>query len=186
MFIEQLDSTRLLITLENEDLGVFDLNPKTVLNEDKNTKKLFKQILTLAAVKTENKKKNKSVSIELMPYDNGCFLLATINTKKRKIYKIKKNDSYLLAEFNSTGDVLRSIKLLHTKGLSHYSCCLYTDSKRYYLFFTSKASIPTDLKIILSEFGKIRSCTLVTKSKLNESCKLLHGENSIAYIGSML
>ncbi len=186
MFIEQLDNTRLLITLENDDLGVFDLNPKKILTEDRETKRLFKQILTLAAIKTGVTLKNKSISVELMPYDSGCFLLVTIRNKKRKIYRIKKNDSYLLAEFHSPDDVLHSLKSLYTKGFSHFSCSLYTDSDKYYLLFKSKANIPTDLKIILSEYGKIKSCSKLTKSKLNESFKLLHGENSISYIGSML
>lgn len=186
MFIEQLDKTRLLITLENDDLGVFDLSPNTIVMEDRNTKRLFKQILTLAAVKTGITLKNKSISVELMPYDNGCFLLATIKNKKRKIYKIKKNNSYLLAEFRSINDVLHSIKAIYSKGCEELNCCFYADSDKYYLLFTSKTKLPTNIKIILSEFGKISSCTFVTKRRIEESCRLLYGENSIKYIGNIL
>ena len=78
MFIEQLDKTRLLITLENEDLSIFDLSPDSLSMEDKETRDLFKQLLALAAVKTGVVLRNKTISVELMPYDRGCFILATI------------------------------------------------------------------------------------------------------------
>ena len=158
MFIEQLDKTRLLITLESEDLNIFDLEPNSLSMEDKDTRDLFKQLLALAAVKTGVVLRDKTISVEVMPYDRGCFILATIKSKsKRKIYKIKKTTSYLLVKFSNAGAMLDAVKNLYCKGFTEYSCNLYVGDGSYYVLISSKASIPTGIRILLSEYGKICS-----------------------------
>ena len=87
MYIEQLDKTRLLINIEQQDLSIFELRPDTISMANEETRNLFKQILALAAVKTGISLHDKTISVEVMPYDKGCFILATIKEKeKRKIY----------------------------------------------------------------------------------------------------
>ena len=143
MFIEQLDNTRLLITLESEDLSVFNLEPDSLSMEDKETRDLFKQLLALAAVKTGVVLRNKTISVELMPYDSGCFILATIKAKgTRKIYRIKKNASYLLVKFENVAAMLDAVENLYVKGCSEYNCSLYSGKNCYYLLMSSKAAVP--------------------------------------------
>lgn len=187
MFIEQLDKTRLLINLESEDLSIFDLEPSSISMEDKETRDLFKQLLTLAAVKTGIVLRNKTISVELMPYDRGCFILATVKAKStRKIYKIKKTTSHLLMKFKSASDMLDAVKLLYDKGLSEYSCSIYSGKKLYYLLISSKASVPKAIRIMLAEYGKICPCDKLTIGRLSEFCTLVCKNNSIAYLGKKL
>ena len=174
MFIEQLDQSRLLITLESEDLSIFDLEPDSISMEDKNTQNLFKQLLALAAVKTGVVLRNKIISVELMPYDRGCFILATIKSKSsRKIYRIKKDDSYLPVKFKNVCDMLDTVKNLHIKGYAQYNCSLYSNENFYYLLISSKAVVPQSVKIMLSEYGKILPGDALTVSRIRETCSVI-------------
>ena len=186
MFIEQLDRTRLLITLENEDLSVFELTPKSIDFEKKKTKRLFKQILGLAAVKTGIPLRDKTISVELLPYEGGCFLLATIKNKKRKIYKIKKNHSYFLASFDSADAVLDALKELHRKDNSEFRCSLYSNGGKYFLLFRSIRKLPDSFRIILSEYGTAAACGSLAASHIEENFTLLHRDSAISVIGSLL
>ncbi len=187
MFIEQLDKTRLLITLEHEDLDVFDLEPYSISMENKETKSLFKQLLTLAAIKAGITIKDKVLSVETMPYDFGCFLLVTIKPKnKRKIYKIKKFCSYLLAEFENASAMLDGVKKLYSENLITYSCDLYSGNGKYYLLFTSKAVLPNTLSLLLAEYGKIIPYSQLAVSRLEEFCRLLHKSDTIEHIGGKI
>ena len=104
MFIEPLDKTKFLVTLVRDDLKIFNIAPNEISLNNENTRTLLKQILSLAAVKSGITLKNKILSVELIPFDNGCFML--VSTKPdRKIYKIKKNSSYILVSFDSAAKI---------------------------------------------------------------------------------
>ena len=187
MFIEQLDKTRLLITLESEDLSIFDLKPESLSMQDKDTRNLFKQLLALAAVKTGVVLRDKTISVELMPYDSGCFILATIKAKHtRKLYRIKKTDSYLPVSFGNVGDMLDAVKNLYSKGFVEYNCSLYSGKNIYYLLMWSKAAIPKSACILISEYGKILSGDNLTVSRIREVCSVICEDNSIGRLGKQL
>ena len=187
MYIEQLDKTRLLITLEHEDLDVFDLEPYSISMENKETKALFKQLLTLAAIKAGIQIKDKVLSVETMPYDFGCFLLVTIKPKRnRKMYRVKKDISYLLVELENAMSLLDCLKNLQIKNFSNYNCNLYRYNEKYYLLFFSKAIFPPYLSLILSEFGTILPCDSVTTSRIEELYECLHEIDTIKYIGNKI
>ena len=187
MYIEQLDKTRLLINLESEDLSIFDLEPKKISMADKDTQELFKQLLSLAAVKTGIALRDKTVSVELLPYDRGCFILATVKAKnRRKIYRIKKTTSYLLMKFKNVSDMLDAVKLLYNKELREYRCSLYSGKIGYFLLISSKASVPKNARIMLSEYGIIYPCDNLTAVRINEICTLICKDKSIDYLGKLL
>lgn len=187
MFIEQLDKTRLLITLEHEDLDVFDLEPYSISMEDKETKSLFKHLLTLAAIKAGIPIKDKILSVETMPYDCGCFLLVTIKPKSnRRIYKIKKNHSYLIAEFDCVLSMLDALGRLYRQGYVAYNCSAYSNSGNYFLIFRSKASFPEDIITLLSEYSTVSKYSKLETVKLTEQCTPIVLNTAIDTIGSKL
>lgn len=187
MYIEQLDKTRLLITLEHEDLDVFDLEPYSISMENKETKALFKQLLTLAAIKAGIQIKDKVLSVETMPYDFGCFLLVTIKPKcTRKKYRIKKDTSYQLVEFENAMTMLDCLKNLYIRNFNKFNCNLYRYNGKYYLLFFSKAIFPTCLSLLLSEFGTILPCDGVITSRIEELYESLHKIDTIKYIGNKI
>lgn len=187
MFIEQLDKTRLLITLEHDDLDVFDLEPYSISMEDKETKSLFKHILTLAAIKAGITIKNKKLSVETMPYDSGCFLLVTIKPKdSRKIYRMKKNTSHLIVKFNCVSSMLDALQRLYRQGYLTYRCSAYSKCGCYYLLFSSKALFPREMTVILSEYGKISKTGDLETFSFAEQCKPIILDTAIISIGSKL
>lgn len=187
MFIEQLDKSKLLITLENEDLNTFDLKPYSISLENRETKALLSQLLTLAAVKAGIQIKDRILSVEAMPYDTGCFLLVTIKPKKkRKLYRIKQEPAYLLAVFADTQKMLEAIKRLYSLGGERYSSTIYSYNGRFYLLISSKMEICKNFFAVMQEYGKVLPCGELTAARLNEYCSPLRSNDSISYIGSRL
>ena len=185
MFIEPLDKTKFLVTLVRDDLKIFNIAPNEISLNNENTRTLLKQILSLAAVKSGITLKNKILSVELIPFDNGCFML--VSTKPdRKIYKIKKNSSYILVSFDSAAKIFDVFeKIQHIKSFDLKSS-VYSKGEMFYLLLYSKVSIPKALKIILSEYGKIYPCDKLTVMQLEESCKTIHTLDSISYFGKII
>lgn len=187
MFIEQLDSTRLLITLEQDDLKTFELEPYSISLENEEVKSLLKQLLTLAAIKAGIAIKDKVLSIETLPYDSGCFLLVTIKPKeKRKTYRIKTEQTDALIKFNNTTDMLSTIKKLYDIADTSQTSALFEDGKSYYLYIKQKGAMSERSKIILDEFGEFCDTGTYSEHRLNEYCNPICKLDAIRTIGSKL
>lgn len=187
MFIEQLDNTRLLITLEQEDLNIFELEPYSISFENNETKSLLKQLLTLAAIKAGVSIKDKSLSVEAMPYDSGCFLLVTIKPKgKRKIYRIKGESTQILTKFNTTEEMLGAVKRIYDTGINPADCSLFEGDGNYYLLIVSDRSLPEKVHHILTEYGEITPCSTMSKARLCEFFNTICEKNAISVVGSRL
>ena len=187
MIIEQLDSVRLLITLQAEDLHIFDLTPEQITMDRAESVMLIRQILSLALIKAGIRASQKSLSVETLPYSEGCFLLVTIKERaKSGRYRIKQSKSYSLLQTESADTLLSIIKHLYDFGAAYTSNLYRSESGRYYLLLISGQEITQRLKLLLSEYSLIIPCTRLTLSRLNETCTLLHGENAVDYIGSLL
>ena len=187
MYIEQLDKSRLLINIEHEDLSIFELEPDKISMSNNETRNLFKQILALAAVKTGISLRDNTSSVDIMPYNNGCFILATFKAKqKRKIYKIKKTSSYILTKFKNAADMLDAVKMLYNNGFIEYGCNMYSGSIGYFLLLSSKAALPKIMRIMLSEYGTICPCDGLTAVRLGEVCTLICRNKTVEYLGKQL
>lgn len=187
MYIELLDNTRLLITLEREDLLTFDLEPYSISVENSETRSLLRQLLTLAAVKAGIPLKDKALAIEALPYDCGCFLLVTIKSKnKRKIYRIKTEESRFLAEFNTISDAFAFMEQVSKSIPPTLLASVYSDDERYYILFKSKETIRKSFKLSVLEFGREIPCNMYTESYLNEHCKLLCSSENFSKLISTL
>ena len=94
MTVEQIDSSKVLISLCNEDLTEYSLRFDTMSFNDPHSRRILNKLLTIACGKTGIKQeKDKSMLVEAMPHSNGCLILLTMNHKKKKrtVYRIKKN-----------------------------------------------------------------------------------------------
>ena len=90
MNIEQIDDSRVLITLCDEDMKSYSVSFDTMSLSDEHTKKVLKQLMYYASDKTGISFEKKHILIEALKYEHGCILLFTVSEKgKRKIYKIK-------------------------------------------------------------------------------------------------
>lgn len=187
MFIEQLDNTRLLITLEQEDLDTFELEPYSISLENNETKSLLKQLLTLAAIKAGMPIKDKVLSIEALPYDYGCFLLVTIKAKdKRRTYRVKSDVKTTLAYFPDVEAMLNAVKRLYDLSASVSDCSLFEYNGSYCLSLTYSNSCSESINRILSEYGKILPCGSFSMARLREFYNTVCEEDAIRKLGSQL
>lgn len=187
MFIEQLDSTRLLITLEQEDLNTFELEPYSISLENNETKSLLKQLLTLAAIKAGVPIRDRVLSVETLPYDCGCFLLVTIKPKsKRKTYKIKNDGKTILTSFLDVEAMLNAIQRLYSSSARISDCSLFENDGIYYLTLTHSNSDTENIKRILEEYGEVLPCSSFSKARLSEFYNIVCENNVIEKLGSQL
>lgn len=187
MFIEQLDSTRLLITLEQEDLNTFELEPYSISLENTETKSLLKQLLTLAAIKAGVPIRDRVLSVETLPYDCGCFLLVTIKPReKRRTYKIKNDGKTILTAFPDTEAMLNAVQQLYSSPAQMSDCSLFEHGGIYYLTLTHSNSDTQIVRGILEEYGEILPCGSLSKSRLSEFYNTVCENDAIEKIGSQL
>ena len=187
MFIEKLNTTHILIMLKQEELAAFKLEQSAISLTNPKTRLLFRQILALAAAKSGVSLRCKTISAEILPYQNGCFLLAEIKPKnERKTYRIKKTDSTYLAAFANAADMLDAVKILYENCAFPLNGSLYRKGKTYYILISSKAEISQNLKLLLNEFGQVTSCGVITINRIKETAVRLYDGNAISSIGKAL
>lgn len=175
MTVEQIDSSKVLISLCNEDLTEYSLRFDTMSFNDPHSRRILNKLLTIACGKTGIKQeKDKSMLVEAMPHSNGCLILLTMNHKKKKrtVYRIKKNSSGWYCRFKNAEDFLCSLEKLSEKKETLYRVSAYLFGESYYMFI-EQSKLPEKATEILSEFGRLRKRELLFSKRLSEGGKLL-------------
>lgn len=187
MIIERLDSNRLLITLQSDDLDVFEIEADTLNMENSAHAALIREIISLALVKTGIHAYRKRLSVETLPYGSGCFLLVTVHEKNiHKKYRVKENIKYRLIHISNAQTLLIVIKHLHEVGFRCKSTLYHSETDGYYLVLGFNRRYDAALKRYLCEYGTILPCDALAVSKLDETCQTLYSDTAIAHIGSLL
>lgn len=175
MTVEQIDSTKVLISLCNEDLTEYSLRFDTMSFNDPHSRRILNKLLTIACGKTGMKQeKDKSMLVETMPHSNGCLILLTINHKKKKrtVYKIKRNPSGWCCRFQNAEDFLSCMEALELCGSAMYRVFAYLFGGSYFLF-TEQPKIAPASAAVLSEFGRLQKKDCLFNKRLSEGGKLL-------------
>lgn len=175
MTVEQIDSSKVLISLCNEDLSEYSLRFDTMSFNDPHSRRILNKLLTIACGKTGIKQeKDKSMLVEAMPHSNGCLILLTMNHKKKKrtVYRIKKNNSGWCCRFENAGDFLSCMETLCKRGETLYRAYAYLYSGRYYLFL-EQSKLPQKVCANLSEFGRLQKKDCLFNKRLSEGGRLL-------------
>ena len=184
MTIDKLADNRVLIVLCKQDMSDFSLDYAKMNFEDSHSRKMLMRILRLACMKEGIEISGKSVLLEAISFDEECYLLATINNKKQKKYRLKSNKNSLCYHLGSSGNFLDTIEQLYRQNVccNHNSAYMYNDE--YYLIF-DYPSIPQKLKRVLSEYGN-KGRNSLSAARVKENGKQLCKHNAIAQIGKFL
>lgn len=187
MTIEQIDSTKVLISLCTEDMHDFALKYDSMSFNDEHSRKILKRLLMLACNKTGIEVHNKTMVIEALPHESGCLILITLKNRKsgRRIYKIKDKNKLLCCMFESSENFLSAISSLYKLNIHYYGNSAYFFSGKYYIIFMN-ASLPRRAKAILNEFAKMSICTKTFEARLSESGKLIAKADAISTVGKPL
>ncbi len=179
MTVEQIDSTKVLISLCNEDLTEYSLRFDTMSFNDPHSRRILNKLLTIACGKTGIKQeKDKSMLVEAMPHSNGCLILLTMNhrKKKRTIYRIKKNTSGWCCRFQNADDFLCCLEKLREKNETLYRVSAYFFRESYYLF-TEQSKLSDRVTEVLSEFGRLCKREIIFSKRLEEGGKILFSKS---------
>ncbi len=183
MTIEQLDASKVLISLGSEDMKSFELEFSSMSFYSEHSKKVLLRLLQLACMKAGISAKSKSVLMEALPHKSGCLLLVTmLEEKGPKTYKVKRVTSQVCFEFESAEAMLCAAQELFLSRQKLKGNSLWLLEGRYYLMF-DYPRVHRGISEIAGAYGRERRCTRVQVSRIKESGRLLHEGNALEYIG---
>ena len=189
MTIEQIDETRLIIALCNEDMQVFSLDFDTMGFNDPHSRRILKRLLKLAGSRTGISVSDKTLVVEAMPHAEGCIFLITLVPKgegERKKYKIKKPGGSCMYTFEKLEHFLCCTQHLYEAGFLFEGSSTYLYKDRYYLILTTGKSLPFKAQGILNEFSLEKATGKLTVSKIKEFGKVIAKNHTILRIGSAM
>ena len=189
MKIEKLDTDKIRITLNIDDLKNNNIDFHSFMSNSKESQNLFLYMLDLAEEQVGFVTDNYKVSIETLYLNNGCFILNVTRFKGENFFKtprVTAKRKEFANELNSSICVFSSIdnfldfysKLKSLVDLTAFNDCnysLYCFANQYYMIINSNClniKYQTLFLYILSEFAFItnNSSSLITNLKEHGKC----------------
>lgn len=165
MTIEQIDPSKVMIVLGNNDMKDFSLEYNTLSFSDPHSRKILSRLLTLACSKTGISIDNKKMLVEALPHKSGCLILLTLKPKtKRRAYRIKKADRYLCCIFPDVERLITASVALKDKLPENI--VFYFDDKYYLLI---EKNIALHALAALEEFSQCYMCSKIAAAKVKEA-----------------
>lgn len=173
MNIEQIDSSRILISLCDKDLENYSVTFENLSLSEAHSRMVLKELMYHASIKTGINLKDKKVLIEALKYEHGCILLLTVSekSKKRKTYHVKYyNDSYIFT-FNNAENFLSCIKALYHIQKDTFSSSAFLYNQNYYLVIKTASPLKAKYTNTIHEF-----CTNAKRGNLFNAFLLEHAK----------
>lgn len=189
MTIEQLDETRLIISLCNEDMQVFSLEYESMGFNDPHSRRVLKRLLTLAGSRTGISVSDKNLMVEAMPHNEGCILLVTLIPKSgqsRRTFKIKRPCDCYMAAFSDVEDFLSCIQRLYEGGFLFRGSKAYRYGGSYYLILSTGGHMPFKARGLLNEYADAVETNRLEAAKITEHGAPVAQAHAIMQIGSAL
>ncbi len=185
MTVDKLSSNKVLIVLCTKDMEDYRLDYNTLSLNDIHCRKILMRILQIACSKSGIEIKGKSVRLETILLEGGCYILITVDEKHRfHTYRIKKTSESRCYSLGSGDNFLNTIEKLYRQNVCCNKNSAYVYNNEYYLIFEYPA-IPCKLKKVLSEYGEKKGGRSVA-ARIKENGKELCAVNAIAQIGRHL
>ena len=185
MNIEKLDSSRIIISLCNNELESYCVSFESLDPNEAHSKKLLSMLMKSAASQTGVSFRNKHIVIEALKFENGCMLLFTITSRKR-VYRIKYyNDAYIFS-FTGAEELLCCAEALYRMGRMRFSSSVYLFGGKYWLVLNCKALPGQKFLCTIREFCKDERRGALAGAVLAEHGKLIAKKNAIEVLGRAL
>lgn len=124
----------------------------------------------------------KRVNIEALPLEKTCYLLVTVDSRKR--YRIKKSGSGLCCKIEDSTAFLSAIEQLYRLNIRCGKNSAYKKGGAYFLVF-DYPSVPKRLRLVLSEFGQWQSGKFRAE-RVKEFAEPICERNAVETIGKEL
>lgn len=176
MKIEKLDTDKIRITLNFDDLKNNNIDFNSFMSNSTESKNLFLYILDLAEEELGFITDNYKISVETLYLNNGCFILNITRFKSDNIFKnprVITRKKEISTQLNSSIYIFSSIdnfldfylKIKQSINLNLFIDCkysLYFLNNNYYMTINSDClniKYQTEILYILSEFSNLASNT---------------------------
>ena len=188
MNIEQIDTKRILISLSDKDMENYSLTFETLSLAEINSRKVLKELLNSASIKTGMSFTDKRVIIEALKYEHGCILLLTVLKKKdkRKIYRIKSCIDPYIFVFDSAESFLACIKALYSISGGRIISSAYTINEKYYLVIGCTSILRNKYINTVYEFSEEKKHGGMFAAVLKEHATIIPERNAVEEIGRLL
>ena len=115
MKIEQIDRTRILISLGEADLKNYSVTFESLSLSEEHSRQVLRELLHTASSRTGISFHNKRIVIEALKYEHGCLLLLTLSSRsgKKKRYRLRFHHSLYLFRFECAEHLLSCIAALY-------------------------------------------------------------------------
>lgn len=200
MIIELVDDTRLFILLAREDMQFYDITFEMLDWHDSHSRKIITKLLRIAHSQTGFSTRGKRLKIEAIPGGNSCMLLITLLSvlaqKQRKKYKIKGSPVALPPPSTPVIYKFEDVEALFAAvgRLYHLPCyketitvsrlLLYKESYRLLLY--ARGALPSEIKVLLTEYGEYRGRSTGLAAYLSEHGTVLAQNSAVEEIGKVL
>lgn len=190
MTIEQIDTNRLLIILEDEEMRSYSLDFDKMRLDDPDSRSIIKDILLFAGMAKGMEINGKNLFVEAMTHNSGCLFIVTILSDfikpPQRRYRIKKSVGTLIYGFDDTESFLSVIEKLYSYGYIFENSKAYYCPCRYYLVIYHNGGIPMKALSVMEEFGTRELSGKVNLAQIEEKSKLISGCHAILTIGAYL
>ena len=185
MTVDKLGSSTVLVVLCRKDMEEFALIFEEMSLNDVHSRKILLRIMQAACFKSGIVLSGKSVQLEAIKLDDGCYILITVSKANgQRTYKLKNPWECRCYSLGSSGDFLNTIEMLYRQNVCCNKNSAYVLDREYYLIF-DYPSIPRRLRRVLSEYSK-NSGGRALAARVKENGRQLCGKNAIAQIGRHL
>lgn len=185
MNIEQIDTSKILISLCDKEMKEYNVSYEALGLRDLHARRVIHDLLSRAEHKTGMELHGKRLVIEAMKYDHGCLLLVTVeHSVPRRVYRIKSRSSSYAFRFHNVEELLSCIEQLYRYN-SGIKSTLLADDNYYYLVMPRLMSDDRILRII-SEYTNYAVKGIFAALSLKEHTNTLSSPHAISEIGKRL
>ncbi len=185
MNIEQIDNSRILISLADKELESYSVTFENLSLSETHSRTVLKELLHYASVKTGISFQNKKILIEALKYEHGCLLLLTVS-KIRKTYHIRHCSNAYTFTFSNAENFLACIKALYRMQPDRFLSSAFSYHQTYFLVIRSSSPLKPGYINTINEFAVSCKRGNVFIAFLMEHAKLLKHHHAVQNIGKAL
>ncbi len=185
MKIEQIDNSRILISLCDKELQKFSVTFESLDFSENHSRSVIKEIITKASAQTGIDISNKKILIEALKYEHGCLLLITLS-QKRKTYHVRFYSNSYIFVFDSAESLLSCIKALYNMQNDKFFSSVFLYNQNYYLVIRSSSPLKAKYSDTIREFCISSKHNSLFNSFLLEHAEILIANNAVQHIGKSL
>lgn len=183
--VDKLGKNMVLVVLGSRDMEDYRLDFEALSLNDEHSRKILIRIMQAACYKSGIAVSGKSVKLEAIRLEDGCYILITVdNIHRSHTYKIKNPRECRCYSLGNSGNFLNAIEMLYRQNVCCNKNSVYVYNNEYYIIFEYPA-IPRRFRRVLSEYAEKRGGRTFA-ARVMENGRRLCKVNAIAQIGKHL